>query len=298
MCREGVRAFVSKLQDQGTSDLEQGDWCAVVDGFGHGKGSSQLLIETCPVCREPFPIVKRVLQSDAYNLPDVAVYHRLRLGAPCVALGEVTSKTTASRDPDNHPSLRAHWQGLMWYVYDVAFVDVVNGKVKEFCPQEDWGIGGPPPELSDIVVHLQEPLKQGRREGRIPVGSKSVPTEPVIEEILTPVLCKYGYQFAGSQVCGSGFWCGFKLDLLYRRPKDNSTIGIEVKVREDWEHPINQPLKNLVHRNAVLGIRVPSEKDPLDRQRRALATKAESMLEATGSAAFVYVWPEGAEPKV
>jgi len=293
MCREGVRAFVRKLQDEGVSDLEQRDWCTVADGFGDGKGPPDLLIERCPLCNEPFPVVKRVLESVAYNFPDVAAYQRLRLDAPCLALGYVTSKTTQKWNPDNYPSLRERWQGLLWHVYDVAFVDVHNGVVGEFCPVENWGVGTTPVELADIVADLRELLRQARREGRIPVGTSSESTECAISQVVVPVLCdEYEYEFAGMHNQEASFWCGFRVDLLYRRRRDGSTLAIEVKVNEDWGHPINQPLKNLLHRNAVLGIRVPSEKDHLDRQTRALATKAESMLEATGRAAFIYVWPE------
>jgi len=296
MCREGIRALVTKLQHQGVRDLEERDWRPVVDGFGDGEGPAELLIETCPVCNEPLPIVKRVLQSDAYNFPDVAAYQRLRLDAPCFALGYVTSKTTQKWNPENHPSLRERWQGLMWYVYDVAFVDVQDGAVGAFCPVANWWgdkvlVG----ELPNIVAGLQEPLKQARRDGRIPVCTQQRPkgdskaTEPVVEEILTPVLCTHGYQFAGTQTWGIGFWCGFYLDLLYRREKDQSSLGVEVKVGEDWKHPINQPLKNLLSRNAVLNIRVPADEDPLNQEARRLVTEAEGVLEGTGRAAFIYV---------
>ncbi len=312
MCREGVRAFVKKLQEEGIGDLEQRDWCTVADGFGDGEGPAELLIERCPLCNEPFPIVKRVLESVAYNFPDVAAYQRLRLDAPCLALGYVTSKTTQKWNPDNYPSLRERWQGLLWHVYDVAFVDVRNGRVDEFCPEEDWGVGDPSPQLANIVADLREPLERALRDGCIPVYTQQRPegdskaTEPVIEEILTPVLCKYGYRFAGSQVWGIGFWCGFYLDLLYDCEKDQSSIGIEVKVNEDWNHPINQPLKNLLCRNAVLNIRVPPELDKLECKDKklvyspawGLVKKAQDKLKDAGRAAFVYVWPEGAEPKV
>jgi len=299
MCREGVRGFVKELRSQDLSRFAKGCGRAIVDGFGvrqrSGNAACELFFEeTCSEFEKPFPIVTRVLESSGYNLPDAAVYQGLCIDSPGVALGWVKPD---GGDPPNR-DIRGRWQGLMWHVYDVAFVDVVNGEVKEFCPEEDWGIGEPPPHLANIVADLQEPLQQARRNGCIPVYTQKHPngdskaTEPVIEQILTRVLHKYGYQFAGSQVSGIGFWCGFDVDLLYQRQEDRSFLAIEVKVNDDWDHPINQALKNLLHRNAVLGIRVPSEKDHLDRQTRALATKAESMLEATGRAAFIYVWPE------
>ena len=249
-------------------------------------------------------MVTRLLESTGYNLPDAAVYQRLCFDSPGVALGWV--KPNADNPPNR--DIRGRWQGLMWHVYDVAFVDVVNGEVKEFCPEEEWGIGEPPPELSDIVLHLQEPLKQARREGRIPIGHSSRDTEPALLPIVSPVFREYGYEVDKQEMqkVKTGFWCGFKLDLLYRRPKDNSTIAIEVKVNDDWEHPINQPLKNLLHRNAVLNIRVPPELDKLACKDKklihspawGLVKKAQDKLKDTGRAAFVYVWPEGAEPKV
>jgi len=297
MCREDVRAFVEELRTEDLSRFAKGCGRAIVDGFGirkqRGNAACELFEETCSEGGERFPVVTRLLESTGYNLPDAAVYQRLCFDSPAVALGWVVpGKTTVRYPPDK--VMRQRWQGLMWHVYDVAFVDVVDGKVKEFCPEEDWGIGEPPPELSDIVLHLQEPLKQARREGRVPIGHSSRDTEPALLPIASPVFREYGYEVDKQEIrkVKTGFWCGFKLDLLYRRPKDNSTIAIEVKVTEDWEHPINQPLKNLLYRNAVLGIRVPSEKDRLQRQTRILATKAESMLEATGRAAFIYVWPE------
>ena len=44
MCREGVSAFVKKLQHQGARDLEERDWRPVVDGFGDGEGPAGLHI--------------------------------------------------------------------------------------------------------------------------------------------------------------------------------------------------------------------------------------------------------------
>ncbi len=304
MCREGVRAFVQELRTEDLSRFAKGRGCPIVQGFGvrkkAGKAACELFEETCSECGERFRVVTRVLDSEAYNLPDAAVYQRLCFDSPGVALGWVKSD---AEDPPNR-DIRQRWQGLLWHVYDVAFVDVHDGVVGEFCPEEDWGVGDPLGELQEVVVETEEVLSAARVDGRIPVRTERHPdgdstaTEEALRPILTRVLGGYGYRFAGTHNRAIGFWCGFDLDLLYDRQKDQSTIAIEVKVTEDWEHPINQPLKNLLHRNAVLGIRVPSEKDRLDRQTRGLATKAESMLEDTGRAGFICVWPEGAEPKL
>ena len=61
MCQEGVTAFVQDLCGRDISDLEDGDWQPVADGFGNGHGPPKLLIETCPLCNEPFPIVNLLL---------------------------------------------------------------------------------------------------------------------------------------------------------------------------------------------------------------------------------------------
>lgn len=313
MCHEDVRAFVEDLRTEDLSRFAKGCGRAITDGFGvrkrSGNAASELFEEICDEGGKRFPVVTRLLESTGYNLPDAAVYQRLCFDSPGVALGWV--KPNAG-DPPNR-DIRGRWQGLMWHVYDVAFVDVVNGKVKEFCPEEDWGIGEPPPQLANIVADLQEPLEQARRDGCIPVYTQKHPngdskaTEPLVQEILTCVLREYGYQFAGSHTRVPAFWwgTGHQLDLLYRSPSQG-TIAIEVKVNEDWDHPICEPLGDLMGHNGVINIRVPPELDKLECKDKklihspawGLVKKAQRKLKDTDRAGFVYVWPEGAEPKV
>lgn len=81
------------------------------------------------------------------------------------------------------------------------------------------------------------------------------------------------------------------LDLLYSK-SGHGTIAVEVKVDEDWEHPICEPLGDLLEHNAVINIRVPFGQDKLDAGTRSLVSEAEHMLEASGRAGFIYVWSQ------
>jgi len=104
-------------------------------------------------------------------------------------------------------------------------------------------------------------------------------------------MSSYGYIFDPAKKV-QGFWSYRLLDLLYRTSAGQNSIAVEVKVDEDWGHPVCQPLGYLLEHNAVLTIRVPKQKDQLDKETRRLVTKAESMLARTGRASFIYVWPE------
>ncbi len=308
MCREGVNAFVQNLQAHDFREwASQHHWASIRDGFGTRKQEPTVLCTaTCGICNKSFPIVKRVLESSAYNLPDAVVYQRLRLSSPGVALGQVVKGRTTSPDkyaPSEH--VRQRWQGLMWSVYQVAFVDVCGDAVGPFYPTENWGIGAPPTNLDEIAADARAALHLARHAGSIPVGTDSRATEDQVGDVLAPIMFdRYGYKALKSwnqkknkyvyvRKSVPAFWwgTGHQLDLLYQNEGEQSSIAIEVKVTEDWDHPICEPLGDLIGHNAVLNIRVPTQEDQLDKATRQLVTKAETMLEATGRAKFMCIWP-------
>jgi hypothetical protein len=297
MCRLGVAAFIGGLSGQDVGSLGDRSWRPALDGFGDASGTAALVQDTCKHCGRPFPIVKRTLESCAFNLPDAAIYHGLRLRAPCVALGFVVpGKTTASRRPALQ--LRRRWQGLMWHIYQVAFLDVEDGAIGEFCPDQAWAVGSQSAqELQRISADIEVCLREARRARTIPAYNSngigdSRATEALLESILSPLLHqKHGYEFAGMDRGApiiEVFWWGHYLDLLYRRP-GGATLAIEVKVTEDWEHPLGEPLGCLLQHNAVINIRVSSQEDQLDRTTRQLVQEAETMLANTGRASFLCV---------
>jgi len=296
MCETGVREFVESLSGQRMSDVGETEWGAVRDGFGKrpscGKNAPKLVERTCPRCNGPFPIVRRVLESSAYNLPDAAVYQRLRLDSPGIALGLVVPGETT--DPEKYPpapDVRERWQGLMWAVYQVAFVDVRDGVVGEFCPADDWPVGQAPGELAGIVADTKDALNVARAGKQIPVGNSSKETEKALKPILSSVLSKYCYELVESPGWIPHFWYGpgRRPDIVYCR-RGEGTLAIEAKVTEDWDHPICEPLGCLLGHNAVINIRMPSGHDKLDcDETRRLVERAEGKLEATGRAKFMCI---------
>jgi hypothetical protein len=189
------------------------------------------------------------------------------------------------------PDVRKRWQGLMWEVYEVAFLDVREGKVGQFCPSSNWQKGDPPPELDDIERGLERLLLEARKKSVIPVGKNSRETECALKEILSPELEKYGYKPIPERPSIQAFWWTHRLDLLCTK-SDGSTLAVEVKVNEDWEHPINEPLACLLEHNGVLNIRIPLGRDKLGPKIRGRVTEAENRLERTGRAKFMYIWQE------
>ncbi len=288
MCQEGVRQFAEQLQDQDIRGLLSDTPAYVRGGFGPGKGQVELFIGCCPTCRRQFPILKRDLVSEAYNLPDAAIYQRLRFQAPCLALGCVTEKTTSSRDPARHPGLRQRWQGLLWHVFEVAFVDVREDIVGEFSPNHQWAAGQVIPELSDIADQASEALVRAGGGGNIPRCS-SPKTEIAIDEVLSPIMNSFGYHASCSSTMVHAFWWGHRLDLLYEK-RDSGTISFEVKVDEDWDHPLGEPLANLLGHNAVINVRVAPNGDRLDPNTREYVCRGEELVQRTGRAEFIYIW--------
>jgi hypothetical protein len=247
-----------------------------------------MLEKECQICHKKFPVVGRWLETERYNLPDTAVYRQLLSDTPCVALGWV-KLDTGKEKPEPSPELRKRWQGIMWNVYRVAFLDVREGEVGQFCPSSSWGKGDPLPELDSMESSLKRLLFEARKKGDIPVDESSRKTERALKEILSPELEeKYGYELA-RQKSIQAFWWTHKPDLLYTK-SDGSTLAVEVKVNEDWKHPINEPLACLLEHNAVLNIRIPPRGDRLDAKVRKVVKKAEDKLESTGRAKFMYIW--------
>lgn len=269
MCKEGVRQLAEDLHKRGLGVLPAEGWRPVVDGFTQNpprkrkekeKGSELLERVPCPCCPDPVFAVKRVLDSQHYNLPDTAIYWGLKLDRPCLALGLVQrgeNGKTKGRRPTNE--IRERWQGLLWETFQVAFVDVEGDDVGEFCPTSRWRIGRSPVDFESLVSLCETRLVQARGDGEIPVyvndKGSSPDTEPEIARILSPVLKRHGYPFLTPHKRFRGFWWGREVDLLFH-DGDAKSLGIEVKVDEDQHLPLGQPLAVLLAFNGVINIRV------------------------------------------
>lgn len=287
--------LISTLQ-KGSAALSQiGPWRPAFDGFGEGAGPVAIAEAKCPLCDRSLPIIRRTLESGAYNLPDAAVYRRLLSGSYCIALGDaIPNKTTPSRRPG--PTVRSRWQGMLWHVYQVAFLDVVGNEIGPFEPADEWAIGRPPDQLEMITDRLRSELRAARSGGNIPAykpngDGDSRETERRLQPILTRVLESWSYRFVASDRQTGiipAFWWGHYVDLLYKRG-DGDTLSVEVKVKEDWEHPVNEPLGALLRDNAVLNIRVGTQGDNRSPETRRLVAEAESRLSPTGRAVFLHI---------
>src|SRR3989442_521085 len=117
MCETGVDDFLEKLRREGIGALPGGVWESVADGFrprSSRAGEPALLEHPCPRCQGKLAVVRRSLISEAYNLPDAAVYQRLKRGTPCVAMALVDprpKRTTMIRRPGGR--VREAWQSMM-----------------------------------------------------------------------------------------------------------------------------------------------------------------------------------------
>ncbi len=297
MCEEGVRALLKEMADKGAGHPWKSSQEKTGDGFvAEGKGTA---IErerlSCPFCRDYIPLLSRVLRSDAYNLPDSAIYHALRYGLPCIALGRVEPPTTnvKTRPTDQ---IRRRWQGMLWHTFRVAFTDLEGDQVGSYAPVENWGIGSPAVDLKELCAAAEPVLREAKKRGAIPklkAGRRegdSVATEPEIERLLTPVFGRFGYKCQDSGHTMFGFWWRRNTDILYRH-EDGSTLAVEVKADEvnDWKLPLGQPLGNLLAHSAVINIRVPHKPDPRPEDIKRFVEVAEGMLADTGRAGFLYV---------
>lgn len=292
MCQTGVRECLDRLRGQDVTAFRPGEWRAVFDGFGEGRGRPELLEDECPACGEKLFLIRRHLDSVGFNLPDAAVYQGLRVGAPCMALGMVEpGVTTMSRRPS--ADVRRRWQGMLWDCFNVAFVDVEGGHAGEFAPEEEWGFGDKLSELPAIAGSLRTALQDARRAGDIGRTDDSRATEAALEHVLAPVFARHGFRFIArdrSIPIIRAFWWGHYPDLLFEAP-DRRSLAVEVKVTEDWEHPLGEPLACLLAHNAVVNVRVSIQADPVPPSVRSLVGRAEDALRASGRAEFIYVEP-------
>jgi len=302
-CRRGVLDLVRQLTEKEVKDVQKclaEDWETLSDGFTPDESSSseasQLRLEPCPRCGRALPVVKRVLVSEAWFLPESAVCRRLRQGAPRVALGLVVpGRTTMGKRPSE--SIRSRLQGVMWHVYDVALVDVEEGRLGALVPRSDWAVGEPVEGFAERVEAMAAALREARRLGQIPRAT-STETEKAVHQALLPVLSDFegGPRLPGEPKTYDAFWSGRKWDLLYRERGARRRMGIEVKTQEDWEHPLGHPVCYLGAFDCMVTVRVPPGGDSPVRKHgqkpREHVTRAEHMLAATGRAAFIYVWAE------
>jgi hypothetical protein len=293
MCETGINVLIELFKDAKVGSYKTSSWVAVADGFGEHAGAPRFMEEDCPTCGQPVALVKRTLESVAYNLPDAAVYQRLKSKNSCIALGLVIpGKTTMKWQPEQE--VRRRYQGMLWSVYQVAFVDVVDDVPQPFEPLRDWGHGEVLQDLGPLATELTAALKIAMREKMIPVYKStgkgdSRGTEQRMWPIVSPILRERGYEFTAGDMQTAGIhscWWSHHPDAVYMSSSGN-TLGIEVKVTEDWDHPVNQPLADLLNHNAVLNVRVGKEDDRRSFENRRLSAEAETLLSATGRAAFI-----------
>jgi hypothetical protein len=176
----------------------------------------------------------------------------------------------------------------MWDVYRIAFVDVEDDSLGEFRPKPKWEVGQPIPDFGELINELQAAMEKARRDDAIP-RRNSVSTCKALRPVITPVLEGHGLRFDGFEKGRHAFWWWHPVDMLYRQMDGRGTLAIEVKVDEDWEHPINQPLAGLLAHNAVINVRIPTQGERFDPETRRIAAEAEALLSATGRAAFMVV---------
>jgi hypothetical protein len=295
VCKRGVRQFAGGLQGKEIDTLPSEQWISHIECFGAHLSAGRLMHKPCPICSKPFPIIERPLQSENYNLPDAAVYQRLFSDSPCIALGTVTEKTTLGRKPTQ--SIRSRWQGMIWSIYQVIFLDVVNGIIGEFEPTTDWGLGQPPDRFDPMVTEIELASRNAYEHGTLP-GRKlngagdSRATEELLERISSSILEKYGYSFvARDRRTGiiPAFWWGHWVDILYRKRETGDSLSIEVKVTEDWNHPINEPLAGLLRDSAVINVRVGNQGNRRSSAVQDLVSRAVGLLEETGRVRFLHV---------
>lgn len=292
MCDLGIKQLLQELR---LSDVN--GWEPIHDGFGTRPSGARDAPRRagdlpCPVCGCLIILVRRELVTEAYNLSDVAIYQALEHNSLCIALGEVSSRTTGTAGT---PEDLRRWQGLLWHVYGVAFAVVTDGAIGEWCPAE---FPEPAPEslrseLSCIADKAAEALRRARREGTIPVGCSSRDTEPEVLRVLEPVFKPFGY-LPSRRLPAKAPYHGVRGQLpdgAFMKRRDGTKFAIEVKVDEDWDHPLVSSLIDLLGYDAVLLVRVPPS--ALDRAAdvRDLIAVAERKLEETGRARFIYVWP-------
>ena len=302
MCQDGIPAILQRLDGLDTCQIrDQGR--PILDGFGEPgeKGSTlpRLSGARCSACGGRVPIVLRSLSSEGFNLPDAAVYQRLRYDSPVIAVGCVadedcvarrcvTKSATTVRRWEPSESVRSRWQGMLWHVYQVAFVDHAHGRIGDFAPAATWGRGDPPGQLPVLAAAIDQVLTEARQRSTIAVRRSSRDTEDTIEVLLTPVMAAHGYRLRGRHLTVMGFWQGPQPDFTWQHVTGH-TVSFEAKVTEDWEHPVCQPLANLLEHNAMVNIRVPAEPDQLTRMTRSIVDRAEQMLVATSRAAFLTI---------
>jgi hypothetical protein len=186
---------------------------------------------------------------------------------------------------------------MMWNVYQVVFLDVSNGIIREFEPTMDWGLGQPPDRFDAIVTEIDLASRNAFAQGNLP-GRKlngagdSRATEELLERILSPILERYGYFFLArdrkTRIIPA-FWWGHWVDILYRNRETDHSLNIEVKVTEDWNHPIDEPLAGLLRDSAVINVRVGNEGNRRSSAVKDLVSRAEGLLEGTGRVRFLYV---------
>lgn len=289
MCQQGVLAAIERIQAEGLSGISGLAWAKVADGFGRrgfGRYNPELASLHCPICHEALPLIRRALISESFNLPDAAVYQRLVAARPAIALGHVTEKTTSSRRPTE--SVRGKWQSLLWDVYHVAFVDVEGEHLGALSVGKPWAKGAIPPTLQPIVADCGAALASARAEGGIPLQSSNT-TRDALPAILAEPMARHGFVYAGKEAPVPMFWWQHAADLAYQNRSSGLSLAIEVKVDEDREHPINQPLADLLSHNAVLNLRIPARGAGLEHDAARHAKQAEKLLEATGRVAFLVI---------
>jgi len=298
MCEQGVCQLAERAADL----LRRPDheWVPVHDGFGTAPSRAQnaprKLLAECPAgCGNKIPVLRRVLISCEYNLPDAAIYQAISHEGPCLAIGEVVAdKTNVGAGPGQWRK----WQGLLWDLYRVAFVCVGPEAAADFQPETVPSCDRCASVLNDVVNAIQPELDKARSEGRIPAAApqhKERATQPEIMPILSRALGRHGYDKTDQTTLDAPYWPHRGPDIPYRRP-DGHAIAVELKVDSDWDHPLNQEVADLLEYHAVLHVRVPPGSRHSASDAEAEIRKAQRKLEDAGRGRFMCIGPPDPAP--
>jgi hypothetical protein len=145
--------------------------------------------------------------------------------------------------------------------------------------------------LDEIRDALKLALQRARGSGCIPRGTSSRATTLALKPFCCSVLQEFGYGQEAPRAVADGPYFHPTPDLVYRGSA--GTIAIEIKVEEDWDHPLGQALGYLLEHQAVLHIRVPAGDRHGIPDALPMITEAEKRLECTGRARFMCIWPPG-----
>jgi hypothetical protein len=285
---------------QAAHDLKwgAGDWEGRHDGFGEPKRPTRVLQRALVPPGAKCSILRRKLDVENYCLPDAAIYEAVRNGCaqPTVAILQLDGKYRSrfkDRDRMHVDSLR-RWQAMLWDLYAVISLVEKGDIIDPFDRAESWGEGEPFPRLKDITKTIDRAVRAAVKKGELPIIKKgrgdSVATEEPLGRVLSgPLRDKHRLSRVDKWTTQAPGWC-HDTDLAFADDEGRS-LAIEVKVEENWDHPLGEPLACLLGYNAVVNVRMRHTDDRVEKKVRALITSAERELVDRGRAGFVYQPP-------